>query len=195
MQIPLDKFLACVRENAERITGYKLGHDGSDGKSDCIGLIIGALGLAGFRWPGTHGSNWAARNAMSMMEYIGSAADLFPGEIVYKVRLPGEPKYDLPDYYDKAINPRDYDHVGVVMSAEPLQIAHCSTGGMHYDTKLGAWSWGGRLKYVDYATVEKPEGGTDDEKTVIMPREAMAAWVELLEDMARSMRAMIDKGA
>ena len=62
--IPVERFLQCVQENADRIHGYELGHDGSDGKSDCIGLIIGALELAGFRWPGTHGSNWAARYAM-----------------------------------------------------------------------------------------------------------------------------------
>ncbi len=52
--IPVKQFLACVQENAERIHAYELGYDGSDGKSDCIGLIIGALALAalvGFlRW-------------------------------------------------------------------------------------------------------------------------------------------------
>ena len=32
--IPLDKFLACVQENAKRITGYQLGHDGSE--NGCI---------------------------------------------------------------------------------------------------------------------------------------------------------------
>ena len=40
--IPLEKFLACVEENTKRITGYQLGHDGGDGKSDCIGLIYSA---------------------------------------------------------------------------------------------------------------------------------------------------------
>ena len=82
--IPLETFLRCVRENAARIHGYELGHDGSDGESDCIGLIIGALGLAGFRWPGVHGSNWAARNAMADLGYIPSALYLFLGEVVYK---------------------------------------------------------------------------------------------------------------
>lgn len=56
--IPLSKFLSCVRENAARVREYESGGDGSNGKCDCIGLIIGALALAGFRWPGIHGSNW-----------------------------------------------------------------------------------------------------------------------------------------
>ena len=40
----LADFLGAINKNIERITeGYKLGHDGSDGYCDCIGLIIGAL--------------------------------------------------------------------------------------------------------------------------------------------------------
>ncbi len=34
--ITLKQFLACVQENADRIHAYELGHDGSDGKSDCV---------------------------------------------------------------------------------------------------------------------------------------------------------------
>lgn len=41
--IPVKQFLACVQENAARIHAYELGQDGSNGKCDCIGLIIGAL--------------------------------------------------------------------------------------------------------------------------------------------------------
>ena len=70
--IPLTTFLQCVRENAARVQAYEQGHDGSDGKCDCIGLIIGAVKLAGGSWPGTHGSNWAARNAMNTLNYIDS---------------------------------------------------------------------------------------------------------------------------
>ena len=77
--ISLDQFLARVRENAARVREYEQGHDGSDGKCDCIGLIIGALALAGFKWPGIHGSNWAARNAMDGLDYLFFPAQLFPG--------------------------------------------------------------------------------------------------------------------
>lgn len=156
--IPLETFLRCVRENAERIHGYELGHDGSDGESDCIGLIIGALGLAGFRWPGTHGSNWAARNAMSTLEYIEMPVDVFLGEIVYKAREPGESGYDLPSSYANSPDKRDYYHVGVVTSVDPLIITHCTSvngdGGIFQDEKIGKWHWGGKLKYVDYSGEE-----------------------------------------
>lgn len=156
--ISLDRFLSCVRENVSRIHGYESGHDGSDGKSDCIGLIIGALALAGFKWPGVHGSNWAARNAMETFGYIAGAGEMFLGEIVYKAREPGEADYALPDRYKDSGDLRDYYHVGVVTCIDPLCITHCTSveGGIQRDGKQGAWRWGGMLKYVDYA-----EGGGD----------------------------------
>ncbi len=166
--IPLNKFLICVQENVARIHAYELGHDGSDGKCDCIGLIIGALALAGFRWPGVHGSNWAARNAMSSLGPINSAGEMFLGEIVYKAREPGEAKYDLPERYKDSGDLRDYYHVGVVTCEDPLCITHCTSveGGIQRDGKQGAWRWGGKLKYVDYE-----EGGGEVSYTAVVTAE------------------------
>ena len=159
--VSLDTFLRCIRENAARIHGYELGHDGSDGESDCIGLIIGALGLAGFRWPGTHGTNWAARNAMRTLEYIEMPVDLFLGEIVYKAKKPGESGYDLPDKYKSSGDLLDYYHVGVVTSENPMEITHCTSrngvGGVYRDNTMGNWRYGGELKYVDYKSAEEPD--------------------------------------
>ena len=151
--ISLGKFLECVQENVSRIHGYESGHDGSDGTCDCIGLIIGALALAGFKWPGVHGSNWAARNAMSSFGPIADAGEIYLGEIVYKAREPGEAKYDLPDRYKDSGDVRDYYHVGVVTCADPLCITHCTSvdGGIQRDSRQGNWKFGGQLKYVDYA--------------------------------------------
>lgn len=151
--IPLDKFLSCVKENAARTHAYESGHDGSDGKCDCIGLIIGALKLAGFKWPGVHGSNWAARNAMDSLQYIPDATEMYVGEIVYKAKEPGESGYAPPDRYKDSRDLRDYYHVGVVTQTAPLVITHCTTvdGGIQRDGKAGNWRWGGKLKYVDYA--------------------------------------------
>lgn len=163
--ISLDTFLQCVQENVSRIHGYELGHDGSDGKCDCIGLIIGALALAGFKWPGVHGSNWAARNAMSSFGHIANAGEMFLGEIVYKAREPGEAKYDLPDRYKDSGDLRDYYHVGVVTGIDPLCITHSTgvEGGIKRDTAQGAWKWGGKLKYVDYNA-----GGGDERSWAIV---------------------------
>ena len=154
--IPLIKFLQCVRENAARVREYESGGDGSGGKCDCIGLIIGALELAGFRWPGVHGSNWTARNAMTtppgLCPTSPDRGGMFLGEIVYKAREPGEDKYALPDRYKNSGDLRDYYHVGVVTSVSPLEITHCTSvpGGIQRDSKMGNWRWGGELKYVDY---------------------------------------------
>ena len=151
--IPLDKFLAGIRENAARIHEYELGHDGSDGESDCIGLIIGAVELAGGKWPGVHGSNWAARNAMADLGHIEHEWRYYPGMIVYKAKEPGENGYSLPDRYKDSSDLRDYYHVGVVTGIDPLEITHCTSvsGGIKVDDKQGTWAWGGKLKYVDYS--------------------------------------------
>lgn len=150
--IALNRFLEAVRENAERITHYQLGGDGRDGGCDCIGLIIGAVRLAGGSWPGTHGSNWAARNAMKTLGSIKSAGDVFLGEIVYKAKEFWDEGWALPDAYEDSADQRDYFHVGVVTSLSPLVITHCTgvQGGIKRDTALGAWRWGGQLKYVEY---------------------------------------------
>lgn len=150
--IPLERFLQCVRENADRVREYEQGHDGSGGKCDCIGLIIGAVKLAGGSWPGLHGSNWAARNAMNSFDHIADAREMFLGEIVYKAREPGESGYSLPDRYKDSGDLRDYYHVGVVTGVNPLEITHCTSvpGGIQRDSKMGNWRWGGKLKYVDY---------------------------------------------
>lgn len=152
----VNKFLNAVDENVSRINHYELGHNGSDGGCDCIGLIIGALELCGFDWPGVHGSNWAARSAMSTFGPINSASECFLGEIVYKAHEPGEAGYDLPSSYKNSPDQRDYYHVGVVTSVNPFCITHCTgvDGGIKRDNALGKWRWGGELKYVNY-TEEK----------------------------------------
>jgi len=162
--VPLNTFLDKAQALAETVREYKWGADGTDGECDCIGLIIGALRLAGFRWPGTHGTNWAARNAMSppgLCCIDPSAADggtspdrggIFRGEIVFKTREPGDRNYSLPDAYKNSPDKRDYYHVGIVMQVSPLVILHCTDtpGGIRRDSKIGSWRFGGRLKYIDY---------------------------------------------
>lgn len=156
--IPLKQFLTGINQNVGRINKYQLGHDGSDGTCDCIGLIIGALRLCGFKWPGTHGSNWTARNAMRTLKYISSQKDCFLGEIVFKAKEPGEDGYSLPSSYQNSSDKRDYYHVGVVTGINPFIITHCTgvQGGIKTDNSLGKWHYGGELKYVDYQAEDKP---------------------------------------
>lgn len=144
-------FLNAVNQNVERIKKYELGHDGSDGKCDCIGQIIGAVRLAGTKWPWTHGSNYAARYRTNNQHYVSKANEQNLGDQVYKARNPGEERYDLPSTYKNHPDQRDYYHVGVVTSVNPLVITHCTSvdGGIKRDNSLGAWHYTGSLNQIE----------------------------------------------
>lgn len=167
--ISLSTFLDGIKNNARRIVAYQLGHDGSDGKCDCVGLIIGALRLCGEKYKATHGSNYFARNYTRDLRKIASSATLQPGMLVYKVHNPGESGYDsqtIGNKYKNSGDLRDYYHIGVVQSIKPLCIAHCSVGGMHYDTRVGKWAYCGFCKVVDYTM-------NDDKKPIVAGEKAV----------------------
>ena len=52
MAVQLSTFLAALQQMADARPTYRTGGSGKDGTCDCIGLIIGALRIAGYRWPG-----------------------------------------------------------------------------------------------------------------------------------------------
>ena len=144
----MESFLRGVDAIAEEKPTSRLGHDGSDGTCDCIGLIIGAIRRAGGEWTGTHGSNWAARNAMDTLQAVGAPGDLQVGQAVFKAAEPGQSGYNLPDRYKGDADTRDYYHVGVVRSVSPLEIVHCTGPGIVHDNKLGKWHYAGWLRMV-----------------------------------------------
>lgn len=149
MQISLDQFLANLDSIASERPAYKLGGDGSGGECDCIGLIIGAIRRSGGSWDGIHGSNYAARNEMDYLLPVTDAEDLNVGEVVYKASMPGQTNYALPSRYAGDPDQRDYYHVGIVRSVDPLQIVHCtSPGGITTDSRLGKWTYRGWLRKV-----------------------------------------------
>ena len=156
--ITVQQFVQAVDEAASEIHEYVWGESGDNGKCDCIGLVMDALRKCGFKWPGTHGTNWTVRNAMRTFGPIQRSADCFLGEVVFKARTPGHEKWKLPDTYKNSPDQNDYYHVGVVTSVNPLCITHCTSvpGGIQRDTKLGTWKYGGELKYVDYEGSETP---------------------------------------
>lgn len=153
-------FLAAVESIIALRPTYRIGGSGRDGTCDCIGLIMWALRLLGYRWTGDHSSNWAPRRAMASLRDVHSVADLAPGDWVYKYRVPGDPKYRLPARFAGGPDLRDYYHVGVVMSVAPLKIAHCTSGGgvsgILIDTKLGQWRAAGQGKMI---AAGKPQEG------------------------------------
>lgn len=148
MMVHMDAWLSKVDEIAAEGPSYKLGHDGSDGACDCIGLIIGAIRRAGGEWIGTHGSNWAARNAMDALHAVTEPGELQVGQAVYKAAEPGQSGYNLPGRYRDDVDKRDYYHVGVVRSVAPLDIVHCTGPGIVHDSRLGKWNYAGWLALV-----------------------------------------------
>ena len=147
--ISKNAFLGNVDAIAAERPAYKLGKDGSGGECDCIGLIIGAIRRSGGSWTGTHGSNYAARTEMDYLLPVTDPDDLNVGEVVYKAAMPGQPNYALPSRYAKDPDQRDYYHVGVVRSVNPLLIVHCtSPGGIKEDKKLGNWTHRGWLRKI-----------------------------------------------
>ena len=153
----LEAFIAQVEAIAQASPVYRLGGDGSDGTCDCIGLVIGAIRRAGGAWTGTHGSNYAARYEMRELLPVTDAGELCLGDVVYKARTPGQAGYALPERYKSDPDQRDYYHVGVVTATSPLEITHCTSPGIVRDTKLGTWTYRGRLKKVDYDGAEGVE--------------------------------------
>ena len=152
MSATLSAFLAAVDAIQQEAPTYRLGGKAEDGTCDCIGLIIGALNRCGIKWPGIHGSNWAARNAMAWLLPVSDASDLTVGDIVYKARRPGETGYSLPDRYAADPDRSDYYHVGVVRSVSPMRIVHCtSPGGVVMDAKVGKWAYHGALSLIGEA--------------------------------------------
>lgn len=157
------EFLTRVEQIAAEEPRYQHGHDGSDGLCDCIGLIIGAIRRAGGQWRGMHGSNYAARSEIRKLRPIKSAADLRPGEAVFKAYKPGTGGYNLPARYDPGGSSyngdlNDYYHVGVVVSVNPLRIRHMTTPKPKLDTDLGKWAYHGELIKVEYAGEVEPMG-------------------------------------
>ena len=157
MGITRERFLEKVEEIAQSNPSYKEGRDGSDGTCDCIGLIIGAIRRAGGAWNGIHGSNYAARYEMRELLPVMDAGELNLGEVVYKARMPGKVGYALPERYKNDPDQLDYYHVGVVTATSPLEITHCTGPGIVRDTKLGRWTYRGRLEKVDYDGTEVVE--------------------------------------
>ena len=169
MNAVLQKFIEKVFVIKSLNPKYRQPGDGSDGTCDCIGLVIGALKRMGISWysqsGAIHGTNYAARKAVTNFRKISNTSDLAVGDVVFKAYAKGEkgwtldkyPRY-LPNgkYYNGDLN--DYYHVGVVTSVSPLGITHMSST-CKTDNKIGAWKYHGRLNLLikNHAYDESPD--------------------------------------
>ena len=136
---------------------YEKGHDGSDGKCDCIGMCRGGLirkGVTNVKNMG--GTNEAARKAIVNLAKIKKADQLRLGDVVLKTRDKDDADYPLPDKYRKGeaaydpdVGEINFTHIGTVTQATPLRITHMTSPTSKVDTKLGKWSWFGSLPWVE----------------------------------------------
>lgn len=150
----IKEFLEKIEEIYQEQPAYERGHDGSDGKCDCIGLIKGAIRRCGKTPSGLKGTNYAARYTIKDFEEIKSAKALSIGEVVLKAKSQGDEGYDLPDEYKpggKSYNGDllDYSHIGVVTGVNPLEITHMTSPKPAKDTKIGKWRFHGWLPQID----------------------------------------------
>ena len=160
----IERMLAMVAVIKSLNPAYKQPGDGSNGTCDCIGLIIGALSRMGIKWPGIHGSNYAARYQTVDLAKIQGAGSLELGDMVFKAREKGTKKWKLPDrylpgksYYTGDL--KDYYHVGVVTKVNPLNITHMTSPRMKVDTNLsGGWNYHGKNRLlVERAKQDEPQ--------------------------------------
>ena len=140
----LDGVNAIYREQPE----YALGHDGSDGKCDCIGMCKGAIRRGGGDADGLSGTNYAARYTIRNLSRISGVSALSVGDVVLKGRKPGEPGYSLPEKYKTGSDLTDYYHIGTVTQVNPLRITHMTTPTAKIDSTLGKWAYFGQLPQV-----------------------------------------------
>ena len=151
----IQQFLGKVKQIYAEKPKYRQPGDASDGTCDCIGLVIGALKRMGIKWGGIHGTNYAVRQASVNFRRITDASQLEVGDAVYKAYEKGDAKWTLNKYprylsggafYNGDL--RDYYHVGVVASVNPLQIYHMTSPTVKIDTKLGKWGYAARIKQL-----------------------------------------------
>lgn len=138
---------------------YKIG--ASDTRQcDCIGMIKYGLRQNGVKLS-TTGTNWTFRNQVDNIRRITSASVLRIGDVVFKVRKPGDSGYDLKAKYKpggSAYNGdlNDYSHIGVVKTVSPLRIIHMTGPTAKTDSTIGKWAYAADLKkeYIDDSVSE-----------------------------------------
>ena len=167
MKISIDTYTGKVNEIYNEMPDYETGHDGSDGKCDCIGMGRGALNRGGAT--GVHnmrGTNNAVRNVDFQLQPLTSASQLKVGDILFKTRDKDDPNMRLPDRY--RVGGADYDpkwgetnftHYGSVTNVNPLEITHMTDPKPKKTNSIKGWTWFGKLPWVDYS--DQPEPGPE----------------------------------
>ena len=157
---------------------YEVGHDGSDGKCDCIGMCRGGLIRAGQKnVTNMRGTNQAARKTIKELQPLTSEKMLLVGDVVLKTRDKDDKSMPLPDKYRKGgseYDPRwgetNFTHIGTVTGKDPLEITHMTSPKPKKDKSIKGWSYYGELPWVKYEEVPEPplEPGDEPETAIVV---------------------------
>lgn len=146
-----------------------------EGCVDCSGAFTYAFEQFGISCP--HGSNAMARRfTVGPMRPLSEAK---PGMVAFKVRVPGEKGYDLPEKYKSGTDLNDYYHVGLVDSDSRYVLNAKGTNYGFCRDKLSrenGWDCVAYLKYVKYDEEEKTMTAT-----VVLPSGTSGNSVNLRE--------------
>ena len=158
------RYVDGVESIYEEQPTYEVGHDGSDGKCDCIGMPRGALIREGEKPTNMRGTNQAARKTITNLRKFSSKSELELGEVVLKVRDKDDPSMPLPDRYrhggadyDPVLGETNFTHIGTVTCLNPFTITHMTSPTAKKDKNVKGWTWAGRLPWVDYGASPGPE--------------------------------------
>ena len=159
MMLELNKFCA----SAEECLGWPYV---SPGTNDARGIDCSGLFVKCYRDQGAsiyHGSNTIYRKYCSDKGKLTSVNQLQRGMAVFKWNS------NTPAKFDDGLG--DFQHIGLVVSANPLRIIHASSaaGCVTTDTKLGKWAYWGWLKDVaktDSLTPAPAEPTEGDEESM-----------------------------
>ena len=163
-QVSVEKFVEGVESIYEEMPVYEEGHDGSDGKCDCIGMCRGGLLRAGATdVKNMRGTNQAARKAITDLRRLKSVAGLRVGSVVLKVRDVNDTNMPLPDRYRKGgadydpdVGEVNFTHIGTVTGLDPLIITHMTSPKPLKDKSIKNWSYAGELPWVNYEDQPEP---------------------------------------
>lgn len=167
--IKASKYIEGVESIYVEQPDYETGHDGSDGKCDCIGMCRGALKRGGATdVKNMKGTNQAARNTILDLQKMESDNPLCVGDVVLKVRDKDDPDMPLPDKYRKGGSEYDekwgetnFTHIGTVTHINPIEITHMTSPKPKKDSSIKGWTYFGELPWIEYDNVPEPPAEPD----------------------------------
>ena len=174
--IKAEKYIEGVESIYTEQPSYELGHDGSDGKCDCIGMCRGGLERGGATGV-THmrGTNDAARNAIRNLQQLESSVPLCVGDVVLKTRDKDDKSMPLPDKYrkggsayDAKVGETNFTHIGTVTQVDPLVITHMTSPTAKKDKSIKNWSWFGELPWVEYGAAPEPQPEPTEQYAIVV---------------------------